>query len=203
MLYTTLNKICACNPCAEGWATLLHSLHKTQADDEPLSFEVILNSNGLDDALWATCSAPEHDREWRLFAVFCARSCQPADADPRSIAVIDVAERFARGEALEDELSAAWSAAVAAADAARLAAEAGAAGEAAGAAARAAARAAAWSAWEAAAGAAAGSAAESAAESAARAAARAAAGSAAGAAARSAARAAQEAEFLRIIREKN
>ena len=183
MLYTTLNKICACNPCAEGWATLLHSLHKTQADDEPLSFEVILNSNGLDDALWATCSAPEHDREWRLFAVFCARSCQPADADPRSIAVIDVAERFARGEALEDELSAAGSAA------------------------RAAARAAAWSAWEAAweaaAGAAAGSAAESAAESAARAAARAAAGSAAGAAARSAARAAQEAEFLRIIREKN
>ena len=153
MLYTTLNKICACNPCAEGWATLLHSLHKTQADDEPLSFEVILNSNGLDDALWATCSAPEHDREWRLFAVFCARSCQPADADPRSIAVIDVAERFARGEALEDELSAAWSAAVAAAWAAAAAA-----GEAAQAAAWAAAEsaavAAAWAAGEEAAGAA-------------------------------------------------
>jgi len=153
VLYTTLKKIRKCNPCTVGWQKLLRSLGKTGADDEPLSFEAILSSNGLDDALWATRSAPEYDREWRLFAVWCARSCQPAQADPRSIAAIDCAERFANGEATAEELSAAWSAAVAAAWAAAAAA-----GEAAQAAAWAAAEsaavAAAWAAGEEAAGAA-------------------------------------------------
>ena len=105
MLYTTLNKIRAYGLCRSGWEKLLSSLGKIHADDEPLSFAEILDSNGLRDALWATRCAPEYDRQWRLFAVWCARSCQPVDADARSITAIDVAERFANGEATEDELA--------------------------------------------------------------------------------------------------
>jgi len=148
MLHTTLNKIRACHPCESGWTKLLKHLGKTTADDEPLLFSVIVESNGLDDALWCCRAAPEYDREWRLFAVWCARQVQHLMTDKRSIEALDVAERFANGSATTQELAAARDAAGAAArdaawDAAREAAEA-AAGDAA--------RAAAWAAAEAAAG---------------------------------------------------
>ena len=122
MLCTTLNKIRECGPCADGWAKLLGHLGKTQADDEPLPFRVILESNGLDDALWAMRSAPEYDREWRLYAVWCARQVQHLMTDPHSIAALDVAARFANGEATNEELHAARDAARNAALAAALAA---------------------------------------------------------------------------------
>ena len=122
MLHTTLNKIRECGPCADGWAKLLGHLGKTQADDAPLPFRVIVESNGLDDALWAMRSAPEYDQEWRLYAVWCARQVQHLMTDPRSIAALDVAARFANGEATHEELyaarAAAWAAARAAWDAA-------------------------------------------------------------------------------------
>jgi len=47
------------------------------------------------------------ERELRLFAVYCARSVQHLLTDPRSIKAIDVAERYANGEATEEELEAA------------------------------------------------------------------------------------------------
>jgi len=140
-LYTTLNKIRACSPCESGWTKLLKHLGKTTADDEPLPFSVILTSNGLYDALWCCRAAPEYDREWRLFAVWCARQVQHLMTDKRSIEALDVAERFANGSATTQELAAAWAAARAAGDAAGTAARA-AAGDAAGTAAWAAARAA-------------------------------------------------------------
>ena len=120
MITTTLNKIRAHDPCNESWRKLLKHLGKTEADDEPLPFHVILKSNGLDDALWACRTAPEHNREWRLYAVWCARQVQGLMQDPRSIAALDVAERHAEGQATDEELDAAWAAAWAAArDAAR------------------------------------------------------------------------------------
>jgi hypothetical protein len=51
------------------------------------------------------------DRELRLFAVWCARQVQHLMTDPRSVAAIDVAERYANGEATDADLDAAWSAA--------------------------------------------------------------------------------------------
>lgn len=118
MITTTLNKIRKCNPCADGWSTLLKHLGKAEADDEPLPFSVIFESNGLDDALWAMRSAPDHDREWRLFAVWCARQVQHLMTDPRSLNALDVATRFANCEATHQELAAAWAAARATARAA-------------------------------------------------------------------------------------
>ena len=94
----------------------LGHLGKTEADDEPLPFSVIVTSNGLDDALWCCRAEPGHGREWRLFAVWCVRQVQHLLTDPRSIAALDVAERYANGAATHDELVAAG---VAARDAAR------------------------------------------------------------------------------------
>ena len=193
MFYTTLNKIREHSPCCEGWRRLLTYLGKTNADDEPLSFKSILDSNGLDDAIWALRSidAPEV----RLFAVRCVRQIQHLISDERSLNALDVSEAYAVGEATKDELSAARYAALdaawyAARDAARAAAW-----YAARDAARAAARAAAWYAAEAAAR----DAARDAARAAARDAARAAAWYAARDAARAAARDAQQKDFIAIF----
>ena len=110
MLTTTLNAIRAHNPCADGWKKLLAHLGKTQPDDEPLPFATILDSNGLSDALWCCRAAPEHAKEWRLFAVWCARQVQHLMTDQCSLTALDVAERHAMGLATDAELAAAWDA---------------------------------------------------------------------------------------------
>ena len=103
---TTLNAIRAHHPCGEGWKNLLKHLGKTGPDDEPLSIVTILDSNGLDDALWCLRAVEGHDREIRLYAVWCARKVQHLMSDPRSIAALDVAERCANGQATQGELAA-------------------------------------------------------------------------------------------------
>ena len=113
-MITTLNKIRAYEPCASGWKTLLKNLGKIRADDEPLAITTILDSNGLADALWCLRAVEGRDREIRLFAVWCARQVQHMMTDPRSLAALDVAERFANGEAGDAELIAAMEAARAA-----------------------------------------------------------------------------------------
>ncbi len=177
---TTLNQIRECGPCASGWKELLAHLGKTKADDESLSILTILESNGLDDALWCLRSVKGRDREIRLYAVWCARQVQHLNTDQRVSACIDVAERFANGEATDEERAAAWAAARDAA--------------------RAAARDAAWDAAWAAARAAAMAAARDAAWDAARAAAWAAAWDAARAAARDAAWDAQKKHLIELCK---
>ena len=115
---TTLNEIRKHDPCRPGWIKLLAHLGKTQADDEPLPILTILESNGLDDALWALRAVKGHDREIRLYAVWCARQVQHLMKDKRSLDALDVSEKFANGTAHEGELTAAGAAAWAAADAA-------------------------------------------------------------------------------------
>ena len=116
---TTLNKIREHSPCADGWEKLLSYLGKTKADDEPLSLLTILDSNGIDDALWCLRAVEGYDREIRLFAVWCARQVQHLLKDQISLDALDVAERYALGQATKSELAAArateWAAARAAA----------------------------------------------------------------------------------------
>jgi len=111
MIFTTLNKIRAHVPCPDRWVKLLRHLGKTQADDEPLALGTILYSNGLQDALWCLRAVDGHQREIRLYAVWCARQAQYLMDDPRSLVALDVAERHANGQATDDELRAAWDAA--------------------------------------------------------------------------------------------
>ena len=141
-MQTTLNKIRAHSPCKTGWEKLLKHLGKTKADDEPLALLTILDSNGLDDALWCLRAVNGRDKEISLYAVWCARQVQHLMIDARSISAIYVAERYANGEATEEELAeagaAAWAAAMAAMAAGDAAGAAGDAARAAGYAARAA-----------------------------------------------------------------
>lgn len=113
---TTLNRIRAHGPCPDGWGSLLKGLGKTKPDDEPLPYARIVEINGLDDALWCCQVEPHYAREWRLYAVWCARQVQDLMKDERSIAALDVAERHANGQATDEELHAAWNAALDAAD---------------------------------------------------------------------------------------
>ncbi len=108
---TTLNKIREHSPCSSGWTKLLATLNKTKSDDENVSFLTILESNGLDDALWCLRSTPEYNRDSRLFAVWCARQMQHLMTDECSINALNVAERHADGNATDNELAAAWDAA--------------------------------------------------------------------------------------------
>ena len=170
VLTTTLNRIRAHGPCTEGWEKLLKGLGKTRADDEPLPFARIVEINDLDDALWCCRAEPQYAREWRLYAVWCARQVQHLMTDERSIAALDVAERFAHGQASNDARAAARATARDAAQAARTAQAVWAAQAAAWAAARDVVRDVVWAAH-----------------------------AAARAAAWAAARAAQKAEFLRIV----
>ena len=110
-MITTLNKIKAQHPCTEGWKKLLKHLNKTKADDESLSILTVIESNGLDDALWCLRAVEGNDKEIRLYAVWCARQVQHLMTDQRSINCLDVAEKFANGLATYEELRYAWDAA--------------------------------------------------------------------------------------------
>ena len=116
---TTLRKIEEKRLNDESWTKLLKSLNKTKTDDEPLSILHIIESNGIEDAIWCLRAVEGHDRTIRLFAVWCARQVQHLMEDPRSLKALDVAEAFANGLATEGELEAAsyvaWDAAWAAA----------------------------------------------------------------------------------------
>ena len=108
MIYTTLNKIREHSPCFNGMEKLLRTLGKTKPDDEPLSLVAILDSNGFEAALSCLRTVDGHEREMRLFAVWCARQVQHLMRDKLSLDAIDVAERFAYGSATLRELDAAW-----------------------------------------------------------------------------------------------
>jgi hypothetical protein len=105
---TTLNKIRSKSPCTSGWTKLLKHLDKTCADDVELDLLTILESNGLDDTLWCLRAVDGYDKEKRLLAVAFAREVQHLMTDSRSLTAIDVAERFANGEATQEELRAAY-----------------------------------------------------------------------------------------------
>ena len=173
-LTTTFNLLRKANACAGRYKFLRNALPAV-TDDEPINLLTILETNGLDDALWALSATAENcDKVARLMAADFAEQVLPLwrkySTDKRPELAIRAARDFADGLITAEQRAAA--------------------GAAAGAAAWAASRAAAWSASRAAAWAAAWAAARAAAWAAARDAARAAARAAAWAAAQAAARAA-------------
>ena len=144
MITTTLRQIRQHNPCSEGWRTLLTFLGKTGADDDPLPLVTILQSNGLDDALWCLRTITGHDKEITRFALACAQEVKQLMTDQRSLDALNALERHLESPLSKRELNkvvaeagaaqaAAWAAAraaraaraaVGAAEAARVAAEA-------------------------------------------------------------------------------
>ena len=128
---TTLNAIRKASPCEEGWLKLLKHLGKTKADDEPLDLLTVLDSNGLDDALWVMSYAMPDDRLARHFQAWCAEQALPIfEAErPNDRRVRDQIAMLRNDDATYEDRAAARTAALAAAlaaawDAARAAARA-------------------------------------------------------------------------------
>ena len=69
---TTLARIRAASPCEDGWRKLLAHVRKTKADDDPIDLLTVLDSNGLDDALWVLSNAMPDNRLARHFQAWCA-----------------------------------------------------------------------------------------------------------------------------------
>ena len=160
MLDTTLSAIGAANPCGTGYKKLVNYLGgaKKYGYQTPIPLLTILDSNGIDDALWVAVNILGNQGEMiaHTFACDCAERVlhiyekhHSDDSRPRN--AIAVKRRWLGKEATDEELAAAWAAARAAAGAAARADARGAAMAAALAAARADARAAALdAAWDAA-----------------------------------------------------
>ena len=160
MLDTTLSAIGAANPCGTGYKKLVNYLGgaKKYGYQTPIPLLTILDSNGIDDALWVAVNILGNQGEMiaHTFACDCAERVlhiyekhHSDDSRPRN--AIAVKRRWLGKEATDEELAAARDAAKAAAGAAARADARGAAMAAALAAARADARAAALdAAWDAA-----------------------------------------------------
>lgn len=138
MITITLKQILAEMPCSDGWAKVLHAQGKITreqlaecienkhvplrysklADDTDFPLSSIIDSNGLDDCLWALhCVDDRHYPLMRKFAVWSARRVQHLMTDERSTNALDVAGRHSDGLATDEELNAAWAAASTAAGA--------------------------------------------------------------------------------------
>ncbi len=140
ILTTTLAQLRKAEACVGGYNKLVRTLQGkpfTSEDEErethlrfthkdEIPLELILESNGLDDALWALRASNCSERDARLLAVAFARDVEHLMPEA-SRSALDVAERFANGQATAQELAEARSAAGAACDAAYAAYAAGAA----------------------------------------------------------------------------
>ncbi len=116
----TLREIRDNSPCKDGWTKVLTANGGASADmNKPFEMASIIDSNGLNDCLWALRCKPEYQHIYRRFAVICADEVAHLFCDDRSVAALDVAWRHSCGEASDDELAAArdaaWDAARAAA----------------------------------------------------------------------------------------
>jgi hypothetical protein len=132
MITLSLKQILAEEPCADGWAKVLYARGKITkeqmqefinndhvpkslsklADDDQFPLSSIIESNSLDDCLWALRCADEiYYPLMRKFAVWSARRAQHLMTDDRSIAALDVAWRHSDGLATDQELAAARAAA--------------------------------------------------------------------------------------------
>jgi len=126
ILTTTLKQLRKAGACYEGYNKVVRSLQNLPftekyndscsyirfAHKEEINILDILESNGVDDCLWALCATTQKcDKVARLMAVKFVREVQYLITDPSSLNALDVAERFANGEATEEELAVAREAA--------------------------------------------------------------------------------------------
>ena len=105
MITTTLNEIKKVSLTNEEVVKIIACL-----GEEPIPLTTILEVSGLDFTLRCLKAVRGADKEMRLFAVDCARQVQHLITDQRSLDLLDVAERFANGEASWDDLAIANSA---------------------------------------------------------------------------------------------
>ena len=105
---TTLKKIAKFGPCEGGWEKLLTFLNKKVADDEELSLLTILESNGLNDALWALIAVEGFEKEIKLMVCDFAESVVHLAKDVRIATAISVSKNYVNGIATKKDFDCAW-----------------------------------------------------------------------------------------------
>ncbi len=103
MITTTLRKLQDAG-LSDGLEALFEHFGKSDPDDEPFPLGVILEVLGLDYALWACSVEAQYDKEWRLFAVWCARRVEHLIDTQEDRHLLDQAERYALGLIGEGDL---------------------------------------------------------------------------------------------------
>ena len=127
-LTTTFKRLRAAGACQSSYRKLRRTLKGTK-DTAPINLLTILESNGLDDALWALRATTQNcDRTARLLAADFAAEVLPIwhkhyPRDNRPALAIQAARDFANGLITDDQMSAAESAARSAAESAAIATE--------------------------------------------------------------------------------
>jgi hypothetical protein len=131
MLHTTLNLCKEHDACKDGYRTLKRSLPKSHGKDQHISLLYILESNGLEDAIWALRATVEDGQNIAVeFAVCSAENvlriyeqCNPGDSRIRDC--LKAVRAYQAGNISIDDLAtardAAWDAAYAAYNGARAA----------------------------------------------------------------------------------
>lgn len=118
MLTTTLQKIKSFHPCESGWKKLCKSLGTTDPET-PVTLLQVLESNGLDDAMWCMRCWEYPDYSGVISRI--VESVEHLSTDPVVVECNRVTRRFNAGDATIEELRAAadaaeeaWAAAAAA-----------------------------------------------------------------------------------------
>jgi hypothetical protein len=128
-IYTTFAILRARHACQPRYQHLAKALGgiRNYGKDTPITLLQIIDANGIEDTLWAFRAVADEcsqamDELSRRFACRCVRetridderTCWDLLGDDRSRTAVEVAERFAAGEATDDELTAtkdeAWAA---------------------------------------------------------------------------------------------
>ena len=119
-LTTTLDLLQKAGACTRGYKTLIKALGAKYPHEKPIDLLTILNTNGLDDALWALGATAENcDMIARLVAADFAEQVLPIwqkySKDERPALAIQAARDFAHGRISREKRDAALAAALAAA----------------------------------------------------------------------------------------
>jgi hypothetical protein len=114
--YTTLEELRKHKACPDRYTHLVAALGPEWADEDKIPLTRILETSGIQDAIWALRANlhPEAEKYSRLYACDSAQRVAHLNLDPRVQAAIDTGRRHAHGEATDEELSAAADAARAA-----------------------------------------------------------------------------------------
>ncbi|WP_347990091.1 hypothetical protein [Methylomonas sp. AM2-LC] len=110
-MHTTINKLTTINlefHHRDAWQRVFEAFGQSWEHDKPIPFSSILKVADPEATIFCMRAAPEYSKEWRLFAVWCARRYEHLINDMRGISAINVAERYAHGMASEEELIAAY-----------------------------------------------------------------------------------------------
>jgi hypothetical protein len=104
---TTFQKIKDCKPCGDGWKQLI-SYHKPSSLDEEISIKEIMESNGLNDAIWAL-RVIDNTEILISLSIDLAESVlhiyeKQFPGDTRIRDCIDACKKYIRGEISESEL---------------------------------------------------------------------------------------------------